>query len=263
LNLTILKLGGSVITVKDKPLTPNLAVIKRLSVEISEANVSPLIIIHGGGSYGHPLAGSYKLHEGLKERTQLIGFSKTHQAMVSLNKLVVESLVEEDIPAFSISPSSIFVTKNGRIHTFNGYPLKFALEIGLVPVLYGDVTLDYARGVAVLSGDQIAGFLATELKAKRVVMAVDVDGVFMEDPKLNPSARLIPRLSLKQLDKFIEGIGNSRAPDVTGGMINKILELVSPIKHGATAYIVNALKPGLIRKVLKGEKCIGTEIRRV
>ena len=48
----ILKLGGSVITKKEKKLTPNLEAIKRLAKEIAGAKVFPLIIIHGGGSYG-------------------------------------------------------------------------------------------------------------------------------------------------------------------------------------------------------------------
>ena len=94
----ILKLGGSVITVKDKPLTPNMDAIGRLAEEIAEADVSPLIIVHGGGSYGHPLAAKYKIAEGFKSRSQTLGFSKTHNAMVSLNMLVVESLLNEGVP---------------------------------------------------------------------------------------------------------------------------------------------------------------------
>ncbi|MBS7631517.1 amino acid kinase, partial [Candidatus Bathyarchaeota archaeon] len=64
MSLIILKLGGSVVTEKDKPVTPNKENIKRLSREIAEAGEGELILIHGGGSYGHPVADEYNLSEG-------------------------------------------------------------------------------------------------------------------------------------------------------------------------------------------------------
>ncbi|MGD8543676.1 MAG: hypothetical protein PVG48_00980, partial [Candidatus Bathyarchaeota archaeon] len=77
---TVLKLGGSVITNKEKPLTPNLSAIKRLANEISKANVSRLVLVHGGGSFGHPIAKQYAIEKGYKDQTQIMGFSKTRQA---------------------------------------------------------------------------------------------------------------------------------------------------------------------------------------
>jgi len=86
----VLKLGGSVITEKAKPLTPNLKAVKRLAEEISDAKVTSLVVVHGGGSFGHPVASMYKIAEGFADKGQLVGFSKTHEAMVSLNKIVVQ-----------------------------------------------------------------------------------------------------------------------------------------------------------------------------
>ena len=79
-----MKLGGSVVTIKDKPLTPNRKTIVRLADEIQRANVKPLIIIHGGGSFGHTVAKEYEIAGGYKNSRQLIGLSKTHQAMLAL-----------------------------------------------------------------------------------------------------------------------------------------------------------------------------------
>lgn len=228
--------------------------------EIADSEISSLILIHGGGSFGHPLAKKYQLNIGFRNPLQLLGFSETHTAMVSLNLLIVKSLIEERIPAFSLSPSTLFVTKNGRIYAFEDETLKKALKLGLVPVLYGDVTLDSETGFAILSGDQIAGFLAVKLGAELIIMGVDVNGLYTEDPKSKPSAKFIPHLTLKELEKLCGGLGGSKFPDVTGGMGSKILELVSPIRQGTRALIVNALIPGNIRNALKGEPSIGTEI---
>ena len=260
--LTILKLGGSVITRKDKPLTPNTHAIRRLAEEISRADLQPLIIIHGGGSYGHPIAKKYGIAEGFKDDSQIFGFSETHEAMVSLNSLLVRSLLEHRLPAFSISPSSFIMTRNGRVQRLNEEILKAALEFGLIPVLYGDAVFDAEQKFAILSGDQIAAALAIKLNAERIIMGIDVDGLYDSDPKRNPSARLITEISLKDLSKMMKHISESQVPDVTGGMLGKILELRAAVEHGVEALIINALSPNNVYKALKGEDVIGTRIKR-
>jgi len=109
----ILKVGGSAITRKDKALTPRIGVIKRLAKEIARAKVAPLIVLHGGGSFGHPAAEKYRLTSGLDDPSQLIGFVETHEAMVSLNRLVVNALIENGVPALGMPPSSFMLMKLG------------------------------------------------------------------------------------------------------------------------------------------------------
>jgi isopentenyl phosphate kinase len=259
-NPLILKLGGSVITDKSKPSTPNLSTINRLAGEVSRANVSPLILVHGGGSYGHPEAKAYRIADGLKDKKQLVGFSKTHEAMVSLNKLMVNSLLNEGVPAFGMAPSSFIVTKAGRIHFFEDAPFKQAVQTGLIPVLYGDAVLDTDQGFAILSGDQIASCLAVKMHAKRLIMGVDVDGLFTDDPKKVSSASLIQRVTLAEIQSLRNKIGKTSVTDVTGGMLGKVSELVLPVSQGVQALIVNALKPDNVYKSLIGEDVIGTRI---
>ncbi|MEM3013917.1 MAG: hypothetical protein QXI71_04730, partial [Candidatus Bathyarchaeia archaeon] len=55
-------------------------------------------------------------------------------------------------------------------------------------------------------------------------------------------------------------IKESDVIDVTGGMLGKVSELVSPVLKGIETLIVNASKPGIIYQVLKGESVVGTKI---
>lgn len=262
-DLTILKLGGSVITFKDKALTPNMNAIERLAKEIFEAletRPSRLIIVHGGGSFGHPLAAEYKIPGGLKEPAQMIGFSKTHNAMISLNALVVEALLNKGLPAFSLAPSSFIVTRGGRIHSLYMDALENAVKLGFIPVLYGDAVFDRDAGFAILSGDQIVSRLAIELNAKRIIVGVDVDGLYTADPKTDPDARLIAEITVDDLESLVGRVGGSRFIDVTGGMMGKLSELMAPAAVGVEALIINALKPNNVYRALKGEEVIGTRI---
>ncbi|MFQ5999721.1 MAG: isopentenyl phosphate kinase [Candidatus Bathyarchaeia archaeon] len=259
---TILKLGGSAVTRKEKPLTPNLHAIKRLAKEISQANVSPLVLVHGGGSFGHPIAEQYGIKDGYKDSSQIMGFSKTHQAMTKLNKLIVYSLINHNIPVVEVPPSSCVVTKSGRIQSMEEKPLMKMLEIGFVPVLYGDAVLDSETGFAILSGDQLISSLAIRLDADRIIIGVDVNGLYTADPKIDPSARLIQHITLEELKSLQHKIEGSKVTDVTGGMLGKMLELTPAVEQGIRVIIVNATKPNRVYKALKGEKVVGTVIEK-
>ncbi len=248
------------ITDKEKPLTPNLPAIEQLSREISQVKVSHLIVIHGGGSFGHPIAKQYALKEGYKEKSQLLGFSKTRQAMVALNKMVVDALMRQNIAAVGLQPSAFVFTKSGRISCIEEQPLRKLLEIGLVPVLYGDAVLDYDLGFTILSGDQLAAFLAIRLSASQIILGIDEDGLYTSDPKSAPSARLIRHVTLQELRDMQHEIEEAKVTDVTRGMLGKISELMPAVEKGIPALIVNAAKPNNIYKALKREKVRGTTI---
>jgi isopentenyl phosphate kinase len=67
---TVLKIGGSVITDKNGDLAAKTEVINRLAEEIAKANLKNLIVVHGGGSFGHPIAQKWALKNGYKEPAQ-------------------------------------------------------------------------------------------------------------------------------------------------------------------------------------------------
>ena len=259
---TILKLGGSVITLKDRPFTPNKKAIMRLAEEIARSDVNSLLIVHGGGSFGHPLAKQYEINRGYKDASQIIGFSKTHQAMTTLNKLIIDSLIDRNIPAVEIQPSSCIITKSGRIQVMEQRPLTKLLRMGFVPVLYGDAVPDSDTGFAILSGDQLVSTLAIQLNAHRIIIGADVDGICTADPKIDPSAKLIHHISLSELKKLQPNIGEAKVTDVTGGMLGKMMELIPAIEQKIQVIIVNAAKLNNVYKALKGEKVVGTVINK-
>jgi len=250
-------LGGSVVTEKDKPLTPDRENIKRLSREIAEAGEKELILVHGGGSYGHPIADKYNLSKGYFDVSQIIGVAKTHQAMVALNSLLIESLLSYSVPAISVAPSSFIITDKGRIMDMNLSNLRHYLEKGITSVSYGDVVPDRSRGFSILSGDQLAARFALELGADRLIYGIDVDGVYTSNPKLDRNARLVELLSLKDIEENIR-LGGPLSTDVTGGMKGKIQEAVNALSVGIQVQIVNASKPDIIFKALRGERVTGT-----
>ncbi len=258
--MEVLKLGGSVVTNKLLPMTPNTEAIRRLADEVLAAGPRPLVIVHGGGSFGHPPAKEYDIASGYSSPRQLPGFSKTHQSMVRLNALVIDFLLDAGIPAASVAPSSFIVTEDGRITDLDSTVVRRYIDSGFVPVLYGDAVLDSERKFTILSGDQLAVRLAVGLEARKLLFGVDVDGVYTANPKLAPEARLIEELSLANARGMVK-IGESLGTDVTGGMLGKVTEAAAAVKTGMEVHIVNALKPGVVRGALMGDSVVGTRLR--
>jgi isopentenyl phosphate kinase len=258
----VLKIGGSVITDKGSELAARTQTIDRLADEVQRANVKNLIIVHGGGSFGHPSAKRNSLIGGFKNPSQIAGFAETHHYMTVLNGLVMDSLIVHNIPAVSIAPSSCIVTENRRIKTFEDTPLRMLSKTGLLPVLYGDTVMDTKLGFTILSGDQLVSAIAMKFNAQRIIMGVDVDGLYDADPKVEKTAKIFSHLTLAELGKLQGKLGKSMACDVTGGMFGKIAELLPVVEKGIPVTIVNATKPNYVYKSLRGEKIEATIIEK-
>jgi len=253
--LQILKLGGSVVTHKDEYMSAHTENIERLAREIAEAGQYPLVIVHGGGSFGHPVAKKHKIAEGMVDDSQIFGFSETHQAMVKLNEIIVDILLESGVPAFAISPSSMLYTSGKRLNELDTSIVKEYIELGMVPVLYGDAVLDSKQSFAILSGDQLISKLSNDLEADKIIFGSDVDGIFTDNPKLNPDAKLLKKVSVANIEAIVGGTTHT---DVTGGMQGKLSEAAEAVKGGADVIMVNAFEAGRVKTALRGEKVIGT-----
>lgn len=264
--MIILKLGGSVITRKkeDHP-TLHQENLERISREIAHSGVKELLIIHGAGSYGHPHAHHYQIGAPIRDEEDLLrkreGFCVTHQSVQELNLEVCRALLQAGIPAVPLSPSSFIHTHHKRITEFNTDLITQYLDLGLVPVLYGDVVLDQDLKIkmAVLSGDQILQHLAQRLGAKRVILGTDVDGIYNRNPKTHPNAQLIPLVTSQDDLNFLEG---AHTVDVTGGMGGKVKELLQLAEEKVESQIINLYREGLLERALMGDKVPGTWIKK-
>lgn len=258
----ILKIGGSVVTEKDGELTARTQIISRLVEEILDSETENLVLIHGGGSFGHPSAERYGIRDGFQNEAQKIGFTETHHFMTMLNGLFMDALVWHHMPSVSITPSSCIVTEGKRIQYFDDTFLKTFMKMGFLPVLYGDAVLDSKIGFTILSGDQLAANLAIRLEAERVIMGVDVDGLFVTDPKTDGNAKRFSHLNFKEFKDLQNMIGKPTVPDVTGGMRGKIAELLPVVEKGIPVTFVNAVKPDYVFRALRAESVDSTLVER-
>ncbi|MEM0453315.1 MAG: isopentenyl phosphate kinase [Sulfolobales archaeon] len=253
----VVKLGGSVITIKDKPMSIRYDVIKYLVSELAdflrERPEVRILLIHGGGSFGH-----FVVRECLKNigKIDVRCFSETSHAMMLLNTQITKELLDVGLSPVSIPPHTIF-RKDGDRLKYELNLVKDYLVEGFIPVLYGDVVLG-DHSFEVLSGDTIAWVLAKELGINEIIFVTDVDGLFDKDPKKYSDAKLIESIHVNDL----KGLTFSSSEyDVTGSMMLKLMEGLKYGVNGIEVRIVNGLVKGNVYKVLGGSSTVGTVVR--
>jgi isopentenyl phosphate kinase len=250
---TILKIGGSVLTDKNKLSVARPEAIGRIAKEIGESGSPGLILIHGAGSFGHHQAKEYRLNEGLNDES-IKGILPTHNAVTSLNRMVVDALQMSGVDALPVHPLSNCTLSNGRIEHMCMDVIKRMLHAEIVPVLHGDVVMDSVKGVDILSGDQLVTYLASALKADRVGIGTKVDGV------LDAGGIVIKKITPANINEVNGLLSGSEGVDVTGGMQGKITELMALAKAGIPSRVFNADRPGSIIDFLKNDLIEGTLI---
>lgn len=227
MSATILKLGGSVVTDKERPETLDGPALERSADAVASALAGGsledgLVIVHGGGSFGHHHASEHGVTttEGTDEIEPV---TDIHSAMETLNRFVLSRLHEQDVPAVPVHPfSTAYRDEAGTLHLPTGQ-IEAMLEAGFVPVLYGDIIATTGAGATIVSGDELVTDLARALGADRVGLCSTVPGVLDDD------GAVIDRItSFEAVDAIL---GESESTDVTGGMAGKVrtlLELEAP-----------------------------------
>jgi molybdenum storage protein len=139
---------------------------------------------------------------------------------------------------------------------FEKLPLYFGL--GCIPIMTGMPPFGYwekpSRGGRIPEHRTDAGvFLTAEaLGAKRAIFVKDEDGLFTDDPKKNPRAEHIPRITASEL----------LARDLPDLIVERVvLDYMQRSRFCTELQIVNGLVPGMLTRALEGED-VGTLITR-
>lgn len=218
--VTLVKLGGSLITDKTTPRSYRDSVVSQLAQELKQfyatLNGEGLIIGHGSGSFGHVIAKQHKTIEGVKTSTEWVGFAEVGNTASELNHLVMQTLMKHQLPIWRIQPSASVVAQSGEIVSMAMEPIAHAVEHQLIPLVYGDVAIDLQLGGTIISTETLFFYLAKHLPVSRIILMGEVDGV------LDENGDVIPEITLGNYAKISDLLGGSRGTDVTGGMRTKV-----------------------------------------
>ncbi len=217
-----------------------------LSEEIASSD-QKVVVIHGGGSYGHVVAKQHGISSDATE-APAVGVAQTRSAMYELNRMVCKTMMEFKLNPYPFSPYDA-VSRAGKAPLAAW--LKGLLKEGLTPVTFGDVMLT-AGGFKVISGDVIMQDLAKVLSPDRCVFALDVDGVYEPNTRV-----IIPELSPSKIRRM-DVTGDD---DATGGMRLKLDAAARIASGGTRVCFVSGYRRNEFSKALRGLDFYGTVVR--
>ena len=242
--MILIKLGGSIITNKEKPLSPRRKTIDNLAKSLRKID-EPMVIVHGGGSYGHYWSVKYDMHT-QPRKYSIRGVSIVKNSMIDLNKIILDAFVKNRLNPYSLPPTD-FMAGNKPIKNKVKEIEKIA-KSGLIPISFGDALWFGQNKTYILSGDKIMTHLSKILKPRLSIFALNEDGLY-SDLKTKKLIRELKRESPK--------ISQNKM-DVTGGMTRKVEEASKIAKMGMNVFFVNGNKPQRIVQAVKNRKFEGT-----
>ncbi|HPB40424.1 MAG TPA: isopentenyl phosphate kinase [Flexilinea sp.] len=255
--ITLLKLGGSLITNKEKPHSVRTETIRRVGFEIKEALDSDpdikLILGHGSGSFGHVPASRYHTLDGVQTSSEWRGFAEVHAEADELNKITVSILRGCGLPILGFSPLSSVFTRNRKVTRWNIDPIFQSILHGLIPLIYGDTVLDSALGGTILSTEELFAALAIKSpKPVRILLAGIEEGIWKDYQKKDSLIKEMDLSDPKNTER--DFIKQSAYTDVTGGMFSKVQSMEELIRKNLIqeALIFSGEKQGNIKAALLG-----------
>jgi isopentenyl phosphate kinase len=243
-----IKLGGSLITDKTKPLHAKPQAIQQIAEELADCYRSfpdlCWFIGNGAGSYGHYTVQQtgWQKHTDNPYKTALVRQSTAH-----LNVLLLDALIAAGLPVIALPPAAMMVdSPNGSVLSKDSI---FAwVAMGAIPLVYGDLVPDLATGSSLIPTESSLFEIATAWQAagnsvQSIIYCTSVDGV------LDKNGQTIDLLTNELFD---EHIGDAEGFDVSGGMRQKVLAGMQALSLTKNVHIINGSKQGSLRALLAG-----------
>jgi isopentenyl phosphate kinase len=185
-----------------------------------------LMIGHGAGRFGHAPAKHYQARKGYDKHFGWEPLPVIREAMLRMNLRFIEHCRRGGLFPLTVSPFAIAEGRAGKLSRMDTTAIRQLLKNGQIPLIHGDIILDSRQGFGIASTEELLARLAAEIRFDRVVMLTDVDGVHDAD------GATIPLITPKNIGRYLGSLGGSRGPDVTGGMADKVNNLLRLVESG-------------------------------
>ena len=256
-DIIVIKCGGSVLLEKNlfDQFIEDISVINKLGLSV--------VVVHGGGKNIQKKLDEHNLKsafiDGLRV-TDEITIKIVEEALLELNFEILSEISNHHANSVSISPKKnnvIRVTPERKELGFVGTPTEIKKDIILEIINEKKIPLIVPMGIGEdsniynINADVAAGAIAKELKARRLLLMTDVEGV------LDKSKNLISEINSSMANEMLEN------KTIEGGMIPKIKTCLDAVNNGVTGVvIVDGRKQHSILFEIFSDKGAGTLIRK-
>ena len=241
----VIKIGTSTLTHATGHL--NIRRVEQLCKVISDIkNSGHQVILVSSGAIG---MGVGKL--GLRQRPRDI---PTKQAAAAVGQCELMYTYDKLFSDYHHTVAQLLITgedvASQKRHVNFRNTLNRLLELDALPILNENDTVA-TEEIVIGDNDTLAAIVAESVGAQLLILLSDIDGLYTADPRKDPQARLISRVT--RLDDGIRALaGVSGSSQGTGGMITKLQAAEICMHCGCDMVIANGSEPNKLYEILDG-----------
>ena len=246
----VVKVGTSTLTHATGHL--NIRRVEELCRVLSDIkNAGHEVILVSSGAIG---MGVGKL--GLRQRPQDI---PGKQAAAAVGQCELMYTYDKLFGEYHHTVAQLLITgddmQNEKRHCNFSNTIYRLLELGALPIINENDTVATDE-IAIGDNDTLGAIVATSVKADKLIVLSDIDGVYTADPRTDPGARLISRIT--RIDEGTMTLAGSAGTKLgTGGMVTKFQAAKICLDAGCEMIIANGKNPMNMYDILDGKQ-VGT-----
>ncbi len=246
----VIKIGTSTLAYPSGHL--NIRRVEELCKIISDIkNAGNQVIVVSSGAIA---MGVGKL--GLQERPKDI---PTKQAAAAVGQCELMYIYDKLFGEFNQTVAQLLITgedvENETRHNNFSNTLCRLMELGAIPIINENDTVA-TKEIVIGDNDTLAAIVAQSVKADKLILLSDIDGLYTADPHLDPNAKLI-EVAHEIDDKILSLAGGSGSNLGTGGMVTKLEAAKICLSCGCDMIITNGNNPTNLYDIVDG-KAVGT-----
>ncbi len=250
LKRVVVKVGTSSITHENGII--NLARIDELACEL--ANIKNNNIDVALVSSAAIAAGAKRLNLPSRPR-DIIG----KQAASSVGQVALMNTYNRAFNFFNYQTAQILLTKQIEVDKQmrdNAYnTLNELFKMNVIPIVNENDTISTFE-IEFGDNDTLSAVVARLINADLLILLSDIDGLYNDDPRINPKAELISEVY--EIDDKLKSMAKDSKSSVgTGGMSTKINAAQMCMEKGIDVVVANSKDFKVIRRIIGGER-VGT-----
>ena len=193
---------------------------------------------------------------GLRERPKDI---PTKQAAAAVGQCELMYVYDKLFSEFNHTVAQLLITgedvENETRHNNFSNTLTRLMELDAIPIINENDTVA-TKEIVIGDNDTLAAIVAQSVKADKLVLLSDIDGLYTADPHKDPNAKLIPVIN--KIDDEILSLGGGSSTNLgTGGMATKLEAAKICMSCSCDMIICNGSEPENLYAIMDG-KAIGT-----
>jgi glutamate 5-kinase len=241
-----------VVKIGSSSLTSRLGDISRRKLErivdevvsLKDEGYEVLLVSSGAVAAGYRRLGCLNRPTSLAEK----------QAAASIGQGLLMEAYSERFISHGYTASQILITRSDfsdrdRYHNARN-TINVLLDRGIIPIVNENDTVTVER-LKFGDNDTLSAKVAGLVDADQLVILSDIDGLYTEDPRKNPDAKLLRKVR-EITPEIEESAGEPGSAVGTGGMRSKIDAVKIAMASGISSFLGNAVTPDIIHQAVKG-----------